>query len=452
MAIVDRIKNAWNAFVANKDPTSDSQEQAYNYVDSYGGYSYRPDRMRFSRGNEKSIVTSVYNRIALDASTVDIRHVRLDENNRFIEEMDSNLNECLSVDANVDQTGRALLQDIIQSMLDEGCVAIVPTYCENNPRKADNVGDIYELRVGKITEWYPSRVKISVYNEVIGRKQEIVLPKRSVAIVENPLYAVMNEPNSTLQRLIRKLCLLDIIDEQKGSNKLDLIIQLPYTIRSDARRAQAENRRKDIEMQLSSSKFGIAYTDATEHITQLNRSVDSQIQTQVEYLTNQLYSQLGIDETILNGTANEETMTHYYNRTIEPILSAIVEEMRRKFLTKTARTQKQSIIFFRDSFKLIPTSKLSDMANALLRNEILTANEFRQILGMKPALDPKADELRNSNMPDLDGDGIPDMPEEAMSEENYNAKMAELDEFDAQLDDLEKMVKGGGESEDRGST
>lgn len=446
MAIVDRIKNAWNAFVANKDPTS-QQEQQYNYVDSYGGgYSYRPDRMRFTRGNEKSIVTSVLNRIALDAATVDIRHVRLDENNRFVEEMPSNLNECLSVDANVDQTGRALLQDIVQSMLDEGCVAIVPTYCDNNPRKSDSIGDIYELRVGKIVEWYPAWIKVRVYNEKTGRQQEIMMPKRAVAIVENPLYAVMNEPNSTLQRLIRKLALLDRIDEQKGSNKLDLIIQLPYTIRTEARRAQAENRRKDIEMQLSSSKFGIAYTDATEHITQLNRSVDSQIQTQIEYLTNQLYSQLGIDATIMNGTANEETMTHYYNRTIEPILSAIVEEMRRKFLTKTARTQRQSILFFRDSFKLIPTSKLSDMANALLRNEILTANEFRQILGMKPATDPKADELRNSNMPDLDGDGVPDeVPEEEMTEEDYNAKMAELDEFDTQLNELEKMVKGGEE-------
>lgn len=446
MAIVDRIKNAWNAFVANKDPTS-QQEQQYNYVDSYGGgYSYRPDRMRFTRGNEKSIVTSVLNRIALDAATVDIRHVRLDENNRFVAEMPSNLNECLSVDANADQTGRALLQDIVQSMLDEGCVAIVPTYCDNNPRKSESIGDVYELRVGKIIEWYPAWIKVRVYNEKTGRQQEITMPKRAVAIVENPLYAVMNEPNSTLQRLIRKLALLDRIDEQKGSNKLDLIIQLPYTIRTEARRAQAENRRKDIEMQLSSSKFGIAYTDATEHITQLNRSVDSQIQTQIEYLTNQLYSQLGIDATIMNGTANEETMTHYYNRTIEPILSAIVEEMRRKFLTKTARTQRQSILFFRDSFKLIPTSKLSDMANALLRNEILTANEFRQILGMKPATDPKADELRNSNMPDLDGDGIPDeVPEEEMTEEDYNAKMAELDEFDTQLDELEKMVKGGEE-------
>ncbi len=446
MAIVDRIKNAWNAFVANKDPTS-QQEQQYNYVDSYGGgYSYRPDRMRFTRGNEKSIVTSVLNRIALDAATVDIRHVRLDENNRFVAEMPSNLNECLSVDANADQTGRALLQDIVQSMLDEGCVAIVPTYCDNNPRKSESIGDVYELRVGKIVEWYPAWIKVRVYNEKIGRQQEIMMPKRAVAIVENPLYAVMNEPNSTLQRLIRKLALLDRIDEQKGSNKLDLIIQLPYTIRTEARRAQAENRRKDIEMQLSSSKFGIAYTDATEHITQLNRSVDSQIQTQIEYLTNQLYSQLGIDATIMNGTANEETMTHYYNRTIEPILSAIVEEMRRKFLTKTARTQRQSILFFRDSFKLIPTSKLSDMANALLRNEILTANEFRQILGMKPATDPKADELRNSNMPDLDGDGIPDeVPEEEMTEEDYNAKMAELDEFDTQLNELEKMVKGGEE-------
>ncbi|MBP5596402.1 MAG: phage portal protein [Pseudobutyrivibrio sp.] len=448
MAVVDRIKNAWNAFVANKDPTKTSEPVQYAFTDSYeGGYSYRPDRMRFTRGNEKSIVTSVYNRIALDAATVDIRHVRLDENNRFIEEMQSTLNECLSIDANTDQTGRALLQDIVQSMLDEGCVAIVPTDCENNPRIADNVGDIYTLRTGKVVEWYPSWVKIQLYNERNGRQQEIMLPKRSVAIVENPLYAVMNEPNSTLQRLIRKLCLLDKMDEQKGSNKLDLIIQLPYTIRTEARRAQAENRRKDIEMQLSSSKFGIAYTDATEHITQLNRSVDSQIQTQVEYLTNQLYGQLGIDATIMNGTANEETMTYYYKRTIEPILSAIVEEMRRKFLTKTARTQRQSIVFFRDTFKLVPTSKISDMANALLRNEILTANEFRQILGMKPAGDPKADELRNSNMPDLDGDGIPDVPEEPMTEEDYNTKMAELDEFDRQLDELEAMLKGGGEDD-----
>lgn len=446
MAIVDRIKNAWNAFVANKDPTKEIQTVEYRYGDYYGGSSYRPDRMRFTRGNEKSIVTSVYNRIALDASSVDIRHVRLDENNRFIEEIPSGLNECLSLDANVDQTGRALLQDIVQSMLDEGCVAVVPTDTQNNPRTSDSLGDIYSMRTGKVVEWYPSSVKVNVYNEHTGRHQDIMMPKRAVTIIENPLFAVMNEPNSTMQRLIRKLCLLDIVDEQKGSNKLDLIIQLPYTIRTDARRAQAENRRKDIEMQLSSSKFGIAYTDATEHITQLNRSVDSQLQTQVEYLTNLLYSQLGIDETILNGTANEETMTHYYKRTIEPILSAIVEEMRRKFLTKTARTQKQSIVFFRDTFKLVPTSKISDMANALLRNEVLTANEFRQILGMKPALDPKADELKNSNMPDLNGNGIPDdLEEEGMSEEDYNSKMAELDAFDSQLDDLEGMLKGGKE-------
>ena len=450
MAIVDRIKNAWNAFVANKDPTKETSPVEYKSSDYYGGYSYRPDRMRFTRGNEKSIVTSVYNRIALDASSVDLRHVRLDENNRFVEEMPSALNECLSIDANVDQTGRCLLQDIVQSMLDEGCVAIVPTDTENNPRTSENVGDIYGLRTGKVVEWYPAWVKVNVYNEKNGRHQDIMMPKRSVAIVENPLYAVINEPNSTMQRLIRKLCLLDVIDEQKGSNKLDLIIQLPYTIRTEARRVQAENRRKDIEMQLASSKYGIAYTDATEHITQLNRSVDSQLQSQVEYLTNLLYSQLGIDQTILNGTADEETMTHYYKRTIEPILSSIVEEMRRKFLTKTARTQKQSIVFFRDTFKLVPTSKISDMANALLRNEILTANEFRQILGMKPALDPKADELRNSNMPDLDGDGIPDVPEEEeMSEDDYNSKMEELDGLDSQLDDLEAMLKGGKEDESK---
>jgi hypothetical protein len=366
-------------------------------MDAGASYYNRPDRPRFTRGNERSITTSVLNRIALDASAIDILHVRLDNNGRFLEEINSGLNNCLALSANTDQTGRAFKQDVVMSMLDEGCVAIVPTDTTVNPKVTDSY-DIETMRVGKIIQWRPQHVQVRLYNEQTGKKEEIWLPKKMVAIVENPLYAVMNEPNSTMQRLIHKLGLLDITDEQTASGKLDLIIQLPYVIKTDARRQQAENRRKDIEMQLAGSKYGIAYTDGTEKITQLNRSLDNNLMKQVEYLTNQLYSQLGITQTILDGTADEKTMLNYYSRTIEPIVSAIADEMKRKFLTKTARTQNQSIEFFRNPFKLVPVNDIAEIADKFTRNEIMTSNEIRQIVGMKPSDDPKADELRNSNI------------------------------------------------------
>ena len=384
-----RLKHAWNAF-RNRDATMD-------FIDSGNTYYYRPDRPRFTRRNERTIMTSVLNRIALDASAIDIMHVRLDENGRFLETMDSGLNNCLTLSANADQTGRALKQDIIMSMLDEGCVALVPVDTSADPNKTDSY-EIETMRVGKIIQWRPQHVQIRLYNEQTGKKDEIWLPKRSVAIIENPLYAVMNEPNSTMQRLIRKLALLDVTDEQTASGKLDLIIQLPYVVKTEARRQQAETRRKDIEMQLAGSKYGIAYTDGTEKITQLNRSVENNLMKQVEYLTNQLYSQLGITQTILDGTADDKTMLNYYNRTIEPIVAAIVDEMKRKFLTKTARTQHQSIQFFRDPFRLVPVNDIAEIADKFTRNEIMTSNEIRQIVGMKPSDDPKADELRNSNI------------------------------------------------------
>ena len=384
-----RLKQAWNAF-RNRDPTMD-------FRDSGTAYYYRPDRPRFTRGNERSIITSVLNRIALDASAIDILHVRLDDNGRFLETIDSGLNNCLTLSANVDQTGRALKQDIIMSMLDEGCVAIIPTDTTTDPKKTESYR-IDTMRVGKIVQWRPHHVQIRAYNENTGKKEEIWLPKSVVAIIENPLYAVMNEPNSTMQRLIRKLALLDVTDEQTASGKLDLIIQLPYVVKTEARRQQAETRRKDIEMQLAGSKYGIAYTDGTEKITQLNRSVENNLMKQVEYLTNQLYSQLGITQAILDGTADDKTMLNYYNRTIEPIVAAIVDEMKRKFLTKTARTQHQSIQFFRDPFRLVPVNDIAEIADKFTRNEIMTSNEIRQIVGMKPSDDPKADELRNSNI------------------------------------------------------
>ena len=384
-----RLKHAWNAF-RNRDPTMD-------FRDSGTAYYYRPDRPRFTRGNERSITTSVLNRIALDASAIDILHVRLDNNGRFLETVDSGLNNCLTLSANVDQTGRALKQDIIMSMLDEGCVAIIPTDTTTDPKKSDSYR-IDAMRVGKIIQWRPHHVQVRAYNENTGKKEEIWLPKSIVAIVENPLYAVMNEPNSTMQRLIRKLALLDVTDEQTASGKLDLIIQLPYVVKTEARRQQAETRRKDIEMQLAGSKYGIAYTDGTEKITQLNRSVENNLMKQVEYLTNQLYSQLGITQTILDGTADDKTMLNYYNRTIEPIVAAIADEMKRKFLTKTARTRGQSIQFFRDPFRLVPVNDIAEIADKFTRNEIMTSNEIRQIVGMKPSDDPKADELRNSNI------------------------------------------------------
>jgi len=389
MGFMDRIQRGWNAF-RNRDPTE-------NFRDTGMTYYYRPDRPRFTRGNERSITTSVLNRIALDVSAIDIFHVRLDENGRFLTTIESGLNNCLTLSANADQTGRAFKQDAVMSMLDEGCVALVPVDTSIDPNKSDSY-EIETMRVGKIIQWRPQHVQIRVYNEQTGKKEEIWLPKRAVAIVENPLYAVMNEPNSTMQRLIRKLALLDVTDEQTASGKLDLIIQLPYVIKTEARRQQAETRRKDIEMQLAGSKYGIAYTDGTERITQLNRSVENNLMKQVEYLTNQLYSQLGITQAILDGTADEKTMLNYYSRTIEPIISAIVDEMKRKFLTKTARTQRQSIQFFRDPFKLVPVNDIAEIADKFTRNEIMTSNEIRQIVGMKPSDDPKADELRNSNI------------------------------------------------------
>ena len=385
----DRLKHAWNAFL-NKDPTS-------FYRDIGISHSYRPDRPRLTRGNERSIVTSVYNRIALDAAAINVQHVRLDENNRFLSVIDSGLNDCLTVEANIDQTGRSFMQDVVMSMLDEGCVAIVPVDTTFNPEITGSY-DINSMRTGKILDWYPNHVRVRVYNEKTGLKEDIELPKKTVAIIENPLYAVINEPNSTMQRLIRKLNLLDVVDEQSSSGKLDLIIQLPYVIKTEARRQQAENRRKDIENQLAGSKYGIAYTDGTERITQLNRSVENNLMKQIEYLTSMLYSQLGITQSILDGTADDKTMLNYYNRTIEPILSAIVDEMKRKFLTKTARSQLQSISFFRDPFKLVPVNEISEIADKFTRNEIMTSNEIRQIVGMKPSDDPKADELRNKNL------------------------------------------------------
>jgi len=388
-SFTSRLKHAWNAFF-NKDPT--------DYYKNVGiSYTYRPDRPRLTRGNERSIVTSVYNRIALDASSVSIQHVRLDKNNRFLSVIDSGLNNCLTIEANIDQTGRAFIQDIVMSMLDEGCVAIVPVDTNFNPEITGSY-DILSMRTGKILEWYPSHVKVCVYNEKTGRKEDIMLPKSTVGIVENPLYAVINEPNSTMQRLIRKLNLLDVVDEQSSSGKLDLIIQLPYIIKTEARRQQAEKRRQDIVDQLAGSKYGIAYTDGTERITQLNRPVENNLMKQIEYLTSMLYSQLGITQSILDGTADDKTMINYYNRTIEPILSAIVDEMKRKFLTKTARSQLQSISFFRDLFKLVSVNEISEIADKFTRNEIMTSNEIRQIIGMKPSDDPKADELRNKNI------------------------------------------------------
>lgn len=390
LEVSSRLKHAWNAFVNNRDPTA-------SYRDIGPGYSYRPDRPRLTRGNERSIITSVYNRIALDVAAIDIRHVKLDENDRFSEIIESGLNNCLALDANIDQTGRAFIQDAVMSMLDEGCVALVPIETTFNPQQTGSF-DINTIRTGKVLDWYPKHVRVSVYNERSGKREEIVLPKDTIAIIENPLYAVMNEPNSTMQRLIRKLNLLDAIDEQSGSGKLDLIIQLPYVVKTEARRQQAEARRKDIEMQLAGSKYGIAYTDGTEKVTQLNRSVDNNLMKQIEYLTSMLYSQLGITQAVLEGTADEKTMLNYYSRTIEPIISAIVDEMKRKFLTKTARTRRQSIAFFRDPFKLVPIDNIAEIADKFTRNEIMTSNEIRQIVGMKPSDDPKADQLINSNL------------------------------------------------------
>ena len=388
MTFSSRLKHAWDVF-RNREPT-------YEHQNIGPGYSVRPDRVRLTRGNERSMVTSILNRIGLDVAAIRINHCRLDDNGRFKEVINSSFNDCLTLEANIDQTGRAFMQDIVMSMLDEGCVALVPIETSLNPTVTGSY-DIFSMRTAKILDWYPQHVRVRVYNEKTGNREEIVLPKKSVAIIENPLYAVMNEPNSTLQRLVRKLNLLDAIDEQSGSGKLDLIIQLPYVVKSEARRKQAEERRNDIVNQLK-GPFGIAYTDGSEKIVQLNRPIENNLMKQIEYLTETLYGQLGITKTVLDGTADEQTMLNYYSRTIEPIISAIVDEMKRKFLTKTARSQKQTIMFFRDAFKLVPVNSLAEIADKMTRNEILTSNEVRQIMGFKPSDDPKADQLVNSNL------------------------------------------------------
>lgn len=411
--IGSRVKRAWNAFL-NRDPPSDRN---YSY---YGGYSYRPFYDRKGRAIDKTIITAILSRIAVDASSITIQHVKLDENGRYDETINSDLNACFNLSANIDQTGRAFIQDIVLSMLEEGVVAVVPVDTDLNPMTTDSY-KIYSMRVGTIMEWFPNNVRVRLYNDRTGEKEEITLPKRMVAIVTNPFYAVMNEPNGTMQRLIRKLNLLDAVDEQSSSGKLDLIIQLPYVIKNDLRRQQAEERRKQIEDQLTGSKYGIAYTDGTEQITQLNRSLDNNLLAQVEYLTNMAYSQLTITQEIMNGTADETAMTNYYSRTIEPIVSAIVDEFKRKFLTKTARSQNQSIVFFRDPFKLVPIGTVADMADKFTRNEIMSSNEFRQVIGLKPSKDPAADELRNKNLNQTPGQ------EEAMAA-GKEAVKSELDE------------------------
>ena len=415
-----RLKHAWNAFL-NRDPT-------ITYKQDIGtSYYRRPDRPRLSRGNEKTIITSIYNRIALDVAAIDIQHVRLDANGRYIETIESGLNNCLTLEANLDQTGRAFIQDAVMSMMDDGCVALVPVDTDINPAVTDSY-KILSIRVGKILEWYPAHVKVRVYNEKTGKKEDIIVLKKTVAIIENPLYAVMNEPNSTMKRLTRKLALLDFVDEQNSSGKLDMIIQLPYVIKSETRRQQAEERRKQIEDQLVGSKYGIAYTDGTERITQLNRPVENNLMAQIESLTKTLYSQLGINESVMDGTADEKTMLNYNNRTIEPIISAIVDEMKRKFLTKTARSQRQSIEFFRDPFRLVPVNDIAEIADKCTRNEIMTSNEIRQIIGMKPSNDPKADQLVNSNIAQPT-DGMMGGPtdgtvEDPMAEEDYENPMS----------------------------
>lgn len=446
-SFIERIKNGWNAFTNNKDPST------FAYQDlGYSSY-YRPDRPRLLNGNERSIINSIFNRLAVDAASIEVLHARLDENHTFMEEIDSKLDRVLNISANIDQTGRALVQDIAMSMFDEGCVAVVPTDTDINPNY-DNSYDILELRVGKIVEWRPNHVKVNLYNERTGLKEDVLLNKSAVAIIENPFYSVMNEPNSILKRLSRKLSLLDVIDEQNSSKKLDLIIQLPYVVKTEARRKQAEIRRKDIEKQLAEGKYGIAYTDATEHITQLNRSLENNMMGQIEYLTNMLFSQLGLTPEIMNGTASEEVMMNYYNRTIEPILTAITEEMTRKFLTKTARTQGQAIIFIRDPFKLVPISNMADLGDKFIRNEILTANEVRGKIGFKPSNEPKADQLGNPNMPvseqiqneseETDEEGNPVVSELSQEElaqlspEELQEMLDDLDETDAQLDEIEK--------------
>ena len=394
--LTSRFKNAWNAF-RNRDPTMFYREPGMSYT-------YRPDRVQFSRGNERSIVTSVYNRIAMDVAAIDIKHCRLDENGRYIKDVNSGLNECLTLEANIDQTGRAFIQDVVMSMFDEGAVAIVPVDTNTDPTMGSF--DILSMRTGKIVEWFPRSVKVEVYNDRTGKKEQIIMPKKSVAIIENPLYSVINEPNSTMKRLVRKLNLLDAIDEQSGSGKLDLIIQLPYTVKGELRQKQADQRRDSIVEQLK-GPYGIAYIDGTEKVTQLNRPIENNLMKQVEYLTNMLYSQIGMTPSVLDGTADEKTMLNYNNRTIEPIVGAITGAMKRSFLSKTARTQGQTIMSFRDPFKLVPINNIAEIADKFTRNEILTSNEIRQIIGFKPSGDPKADQLVNSNIAQPTDGGMP---------------------------------------------
>lgn len=431
-----RLQHAWNAFRNNRDPT----EVGIRPITLGYASGNRPDRPRMTRGNERSIITAIYNRIAVDTAAVNIRHVRLDDNERYIETIQSGLNNCLTLDANMDQTGRAFIQDAVMSMFDEGCVAIVPTDTDYNPQITGGY-DILSLRTGKITQWFPENVKVLIFNEQKGYKEEIIVPKKMTAIVENPFYAVMNEPSSTLQRLIRKLNLKDQIDEMSGGDKLDMIIQLPYTIKTESRQIEADKRRKKIAEQLRDSNgLGIAYTDATEKIVQLNRPIENNLLEQIRDLTNQLYGQLGLTEEIINGTADEKTMLNYYNRTIEPILAALCDEMQRKFLTKTARTQKQAILYFQDHFKLVPVNNIADIADKFTRNEILTANEIRSILGIRPSDDPKADELRNSNMPIQDQEMAAEEPvdPEEVAEATKVLKAAGLNDQDlSELNDNE---------------
>ena len=435
-----RLKKAWNAFT-NRDPTP-------NYFNLGQSYSYRPDRLRLSRGNERSIVTSIFNRIAIDVSCIEIRHCKLDDDGRYDSDIKSGLNDCLSLEANIDQTSRSFIQDVVMSMLDEGCVAIVPIDASDNILRTNSY-DIYSMRTGKILEWKPAHVLVRVYNDRTGNKEDILMPKSKVEIIKNPLYSIINEPNSTLQRLMRKLSLLDVTDEQTASGKLDLIIQLPYLINTYARCEHGVIRLRVIDMLLSGSKYGIAYTDGTEKITQLNRPIENNLMTQVEYLTNQLFAQLGITQAILDGTADEKTMLNYYSRSIEPITSAITIEMKRKFLTKTARTQNQSIEAFRDPFKLVPINNIAEIADKFTRNEILTSNEIRQIIGFKPSSEPKADQLLNSNLnhPEMntdmayeDGGGV---QQTGMTEEEYMRHMQALDDIDRSIDELESQFKGG---------
>ena len=457
--LMNRAKNAWNAFVNNKDPTELPKEYQTGFE-----YSFRPDRPRFTRGGERSIVNAVYTRIAIDVASVDIRHVRLDDNDRYEETINSDLNECLSTEANIDQTGRSLVQDIVMSMFDEGVVAVIPIDTDIDPN-TKAINKIYSMRTAKIIAWKPKTVRVRAYDDNTGQHKEIEVLKENTLIIENPLYAVMNEPNSTMQRLIRKLSLLDSVDEQSSAGKLDLIIQLPYTVRSELRQKQAMDRKKAIEEQLANSKYGIAYIDSTEHITQLNRAVENNLMAQIEYLTNMMYSQLGITVEIMNGTADEKTMLNYNNRTIEPILSTIIGEMKRKWLTKTARTQKQSIMFFRDPFRLVPVSNLAEIADKFTRNEIMTSNEVRQIIGMKKSDDPNADQLRNKNLnqstaevienpegADINGEMSQEEEEEidpqAETQSDYDDAISELDDLDDKIDKLERSLEHGGLNDD----